>query len=119
VKNTVPRFVAEEAAPPVGFISFDLDFYSSTRDALKVLSLPGKRTLSRVFLYFDDINNYWSHSYAGERLAIREFNEANESIKIDRWFGIDVWRPFPEQQPRLRQMFIAHDLEAISKSRVQ
>jgi hypothetical protein len=119
VQTTVPLFVAEGTAPPVGFISFDLDFYSSTCDALKVLSLPGKRTLNRVFLYFDDINNYWSHSYAGERLAIREFNEANESIKIDRWFGINVWRPFQEQQPRLRQMFIAHDLEAISKSRVE
>jgi hypothetical protein len=71
-----------------------------------------------VFLYFDDVNNYWSHSYAGERLAIREFNEANGSIKIDQWFDINVWRPFPEQQPRLRQMFIAHDLEAISRSRV-
>jgi hypothetical protein len=41
--------------------------------------------------------------YAGERLAIHEFNEANESIKIDRWFGIDVWRPFMEQQPRLNR----------------
>jgi hypothetical protein len=119
VTTTVPQFVAEGGAPRIGFISFDLDFYSSTRDALKVLSLPGKRTLSRVFLYFDDINNYWSHSYAGERLAIHEFNEANESIKIDRWFGIDVWRPFLEQQPRLRQMYIAHDLEAISRSRVR
>lgn len=119
VKTTVPQFIAEGAAPRVGFISFDLDFYSSTRDALKVLSLPGKHTLSRVFLYFDDINNYWSHSYAGERLAIREFNEANESIKIDRWFDVNLWRPFQEQQPRLRQMYIAHDLEAIKKSRVQ
>ena len=119
VRTTVPQFVAEGEAPRIGFISFDLDFYSSTREALKVLSLPGKRTLSRVFLYFDDINNYWSHSYAGERLAIREFNEANEAIKIDRWFGVNLWRPFLEQQPRLRQMYIAHDLEAISRSQVR
>jgi hypothetical protein len=119
VKSTVPLFVAEGAAPAIGFISFDLDLYSSTREALKVLSLPGRRTLNRVFLYFDDINNYWSHSYAGERLAIREFNDANESMKIDRWFDVDMWRPFASRQPRLRQMFIGHDLEAISKSRIR
>src|ERR1043166_30131 len=118
VKTTVPQFVAEGAAPPIGFIAFDLDLYSSTRDALKVLSLPGKRTLTRVFLYFDDICNTFSHSYAGERLAIREFNEANESVKIDRWFDVDLWRPLADRQPRLKQMFIAHDLEAISRSRV-
>jgi hypothetical protein len=119
VAATVPRFVAEGGAPPIGFISFDLDLYSSTREALKILTLPGKRTLSRVFLYFDDICNTWSHSYAGERLAIREFNEASEPVKIDRWFDVDLWRPFADRQPRLRQMFIAHDLEAISRSRVQ
>lgn len=119
VKTTVPQFVAEGKAPPIGFISFDLDFYSSTREALKVLSLPGKRILNRVFLYFDDINNFWSHSWAGERLAIREFNDVHEWIKIDRWFDLDVWRPFPEQQPRLKQMYVAHDLQAISKSRVR
>jgi hypothetical protein len=119
VAATVPRFVAEGAAPPIGFIAFDLDLYSSTREALKVLALSGKRTLSRVFLYFDDICNTASHSYAGERLAIREFNDANASVKIDRWYDVDLWRPFADRQPRLRQMFIAHDLEAISRSRVQ
>jgi hypothetical protein len=119
VATTVPRFVAEGGAPPIGFIAFDLDLYSSTREALKVLALPGKRTLTRVFLYFDDICNTSSHSYAGERLAIREFNEASTSVKIDQWYGVDLWRPYADRQPRLRQMFIAHDLEAISRTRVQ
>ena len=40
VKDTVPQFVDDLRNSPVGFISMDMDLYSSTRDALKILSLP-------------------------------------------------------------------------------
>ena len=88
VEETVPRFFDDPSVPPVGFIAFDLDLYSSTASALRILSMPGKRTLDHVALYFDDIEHSISHHFAGELLAIDEFNRANAQVKIDRWRGI-------------------------------
>ena len=115
VTETVPQFLAE-AHPPVGFAAIDLDIYSSTTDALKLLSSPQRRMLRRVTLYFDDIMFPHNHAYAGERLAIAEFNTNNEDVKIDAWHGIERARPFPERF-WYKQLFIAHDLAAISKAR--
>jgi hypothetical protein len=112
--ETVPGFTADASRPPLGFAAFDLDLYSSTREALRVLSSPERRILHRVFLYFDDIRRVENHSFAGERLAISEFNAENECVKIDPWHGLEAWHPFPDHF-WLRQMFIAHDLEAISR----
>jgi len=116
VRETVPAFVRDADAPPIGFISVDLDLYSSTTLALRILTLPGRRLLRRTFLYFDDIDQVFTHRFAGELLAIDEFNKANSSIKIDRLRGFNVNRPFPEK-PYLRMMYVAHDLEAIARHR--
>jgi len=113
IRDTVPVFVAEAHAP-AGFISFDADLYSSTVDALRLLSLPGRKMLRRTFLYFDDVDYVFNHRFAGELLAIDEFNEANPLVKIDHWRGLKTGRVFTEE-PWLGQMYIAHDLEAISK----
>ena len=77
VEETVPQFVAARHAP-VGFISFDLDFYSSTTNAFRIFSCSDEHLLPRVFCYFDDIvsDGHQLHCEAvGELLAIREFNE--------------------------------------------
>jgi hypothetical protein len=36
------------------------------------------------------------HRFAGELLAIDEFNRATELVKIDQWRDIDNDRAFPE-----------------------
>ncbi|MER3424312.1 MAG: hypothetical protein C4293_14915, partial [Nitrospiraceae bacterium] len=54
VGDTLPEFLASAFAP-VGFPSIDLDLYSSTRDALRLLETDQGRLLPRVFCYFDDI----------------------------------------------------------------
>jgi hypothetical protein len=113
VRDTVPAFVREGGAPPIGFISVDLDLYSSTMLALQILTLPGRRLLRRTFLYFDDIDQVFTHRFAGELLAIDEFNDANATIKIDRLRGYNIDRPFPDKA-YLRMMYVAHDLEAIA-----
>jgi hypothetical protein len=114
VAETVPRFVAAAEHPPVGFAAIDLDLYSSTRDALQLLSSPDRHMLHRVALYFDDVIGLGHHSFAGERLAISEFNAANECVKIDRWYSLAHGNPFPEHA-WLTKMYMAHDLEAISR----
>jgi hypothetical protein len=113
VADTVPAFVAKGLAPPIGFISIDVDLYSSTIRALDILSLPGSKVLHRVFIYFDDIELTFCHKFAGELLAIDDFNRANERIKIDQLRGFANNRPFPEKQ-YLKMMYVAHDLQAIS-----
>jgi hypothetical protein len=113
VADTVPAFVSEGLAPPIGFMSIDVDLYSSAIRALDILSLPSARMLHRVFIYFDDIELTFCHRFAGELLAIDEFNRANENIKIDRLRGFANDRPFPEKQ-YLKMMYVAHDLHAIS-----
>jgi hypothetical protein len=113
VEQTVPQFFDDPGVPPVGFIAFDLDLYSSTAHALRILSLPGNRTLDHVPLYFDDTEHSISHRFAGELLAIDEFNRASDQVKIDRWRGLRGDRPFPEAA-YLRKMYMAHDLRAIS-----
>lgn len=114
VRDTIPGFFKDFQPPPIGFVSFDLDLYSSTREALQIFRIPDKRMLWHVPLYFDDIEFLFNHKFAGELLAIDEFNEESSQVKIDRWYGVGMGRPFPER-PFLEKLYVAHDLEAISK----
>ena len=82
VADTVKEFNATRPAP-VGFISFDLDYYSSTANAFHIFDGPDRSLLPRVFCYSDDIvsDGHQLHSDSvGELLAIKEFNELNIGI---------------------------------------
>src|SRR3954462_6390867 len=81
---------------PLGFISFDLDLYSSTRNALEILRSPKRKMLRQTLLYFDDISFLIDHRWASELLAIEEFNAKTTDVKIDRWHNIRGDGPFPE-----------------------
>jgi hypothetical protein len=113
VRDTVPSFVADIQDAPLGFVSFDLDLYSSTRDALRVFTEPKSRSLLQTPLYFDDIQPLISHRFAGELLAIDEFNAGQSAVRIDRWYRIHEGRPFPEA-PYLNCMYVAHNIAAIT-----
>jgi len=113
VETTVTDFYNDPTVPPIGFIAFDLDLYSSTTHALRVLSMPERRLLDHVALYFDDTEHSISHRFAGELLAIDEFNARNSCVKIDVWRGVKNGRPFADAD-FLQRMYMAHDLEAIS-----
>ena len=118
VENTVAEFCNDTQVPPIGFIAFDLDLYSSTTQALRLLSTPERRMLDHVSLYFDDTEHSISHRFAGELLAIDEFNAKNAHVKIDRWRGVQNDRPFPDAN-FLQRMYMAHDLEAITRRVLQ
>ena len=111
VRETVPHFLGV-GHPPVGFVSFDLDLYSGTCAALGVLRAG--RMLRRTPLYFDDVTASVNHDWAGERLAITEFNERVDEVKIDRWHGVRADKVFPERR-YWDGMYMAHDLRAISQ----
>lgn len=87
VKETVRKFLHEKNPPPIGFISFDLDYYSSTMDAFKLISGGCDETcfLPRMHCYFDDIIGDVDSSYnefVGELAAISDFNDKNRNVKI-------------------------------------
>jgi hypothetical protein len=114
VRDTVNRFFEEYSPPPIGFVSFDMDLYTSTRDAFRIFTHPNKQMLLHTPLYFDDMGSFSYHDHAGELLAIHEFNEQNYDVKIHPWAGVRSERPFHEA-PYLDHMFLAHDLASASK----
>jgi hypothetical protein len=113
VSKTVPALLDTGDFAPFGFISFDLDLYSSTRDALEILRSPKRQMLRQTVLYFDDTDFIVNHRWAGEPLAIDEFNAGTPDVKIDRWYAVRGGKPFPEA-PYYDKMMVAHDLVAIS-----
>jgi hypothetical protein len=90
VAQTVPQFLSAGGFPPIGFVSFDLDYYSSTRDALTIFDGPDTTCLPRVVTYFDDILS-WPQQYfcedVGELLALREFNATGKAHRIRPIYG--------------------------------
>jgi len=111
IRETIDRFRDDHDPSPIGFMSIDLDLYSSTVAALRILDLcPILRHMS---IYCDDIDLALCHRWAGELLALAEFNEQHTHLKIDRWRGLRTGRPFPELS-WIDRMFMCHDLEAIS-----
>jgi hypothetical protein len=87
VAQTVPQFVGGGPAP-IGFVSFDLDLYSSTTDALAIFRAEESLLLPRVVCYFDDIVGFSHSDFAGERLAISEFNEQGATRKLSQLYGL-------------------------------
>lgn len=75
---------------PIAFVAVDLDYYSSTRNALGIFNFDAESYVPAVPVYFDDVEGFISNSdWTGEGLAIREFNEASATRKIGpKDFGI-------------------------------
>jgi hypothetical protein len=99
VADTIKTFFSVHDAGPVGAVSHDLDFYSSTMEGLKLFDADDRRLLPRIFCYFDDslggdVELYGDHT--GERLAIHDFNANHNDRKISpayylQAFGFQDW----------------------------
>lgn len=80
VKDTVRNFVQTHDPAPIGAIGFDLDYYSSTKDALDILLIDPARRLPRIYAYMDDIySSDLGHvtPKVGVPAALAEFNAAH------------------------------------------
>jgi hypothetical protein len=108
VEKTVPEFIASRPAP-VAFISFDLDYYSSTMQAFSIFEATHNILLPRIYCYFDDILGHIYSDFTGERLAIREFNAAHPMRKISPIYGLKHFLPKPYDQQEWGEMvYLAH-----------
>ena len=92
VEHTVKKLIDSRAAP-VAFVSIDLDYYSSTMQALKLLEADQARLLPRIHFYFDDIMGLTFSEYNGERLAIADFNASHTMRKISPIYGLRHFLP--------------------------
>lgn len=84
VRDTTAAWIGQSHAP-VGFVAFDLDYYSATVAALQIFGGTASTHLPRVHCYFDDVTTNdlgCMNPYVGELLAIHEFNERSTERKL-------------------------------------
>jgi hypothetical protein len=111
VDETVSAFM-ERPPAPIGFVSFDLDLYSSTVSALRAFEAGAELMLPRVQCYFDDITGFTYADHNGERLAISEFNAANALRKVSPIYAAEFYVPQRESHALwVRKLYMAHILD--------
>jgi len=87
VRETTPEWMQKGQISPIGFVAFDLDYYSSTKAALQVFRGPETSHLPRAICYFDDVASNelgCMNEYVGELLAIKDFNALSGDRKVCR-----------------------------------
>jgi len=93
---------------PLCFVSIDVDYYSSARDALLLLGDPDPtKYLPMTMVYLDDVVVENHNKWCGELLAINEFNDAHSLRKIEPDAFLRVRRIFKHPQ-WLDQIFFLH-----------
>jgi hypothetical protein len=108
VENTIVDFINSKP-PPIAFVSFDLDLYTSTRDAFALFEADQDLLLPRVHCYFDDIFGSTYSEFTGELLAIAEFNAGHKMRKISKINGLTYL--LPPRLPHQRwpeKFYLAH-----------
>ena len=85
VGKTFQSFI-ETSPPTISAIFFDLDYYTSTKSFLNQIVKNKDFFSPRVYCYFDDVFSISHHinEHNGELLAIKEFNNNNNEIKIGK-----------------------------------
>lgn len=100
------KSVLDDLRSPIGFVSVDVDYYSSAADCLEVLKGDPNAYLPYVVMYFDDLEFLGHSPFAGEQLAIEEFNNSMEMRKINKYGFLAQNRVFSRAK-WIRHMFVA------------
>jgi hypothetical protein len=111
VAATVPKAL-DSGLPPLGFVAFDLDYYSSTMAAFRLFDGPHAMRLPRVYCYFDDVigpDFACMNEHVGELLAIHEFNDSHPKQKISPIVNFSTLRERPATWNV--KMYAHHDFE--------
>jgi hypothetical protein len=100
VEETTGKFFSEHKPAPVGFVSFDLDYYTSTKAAFNIFNHTHKSYLPRVECFMDDVSSYeilTACQGTGVLKAISEFNEESDRKKIYKKEHVSRLRHFVGQ----------------------
>jgi hypothetical protein len=130
IRDTIGPFIETvDATAPLGFISIDLDLYTSTKAALECLTNRPEKYNPAISMCFDDVCSVFANDWAGELAAIAEFNDEHQMrkigldrslpgrrpVKADSWYGTmyvcHILDHEARQRPRKRQTLTidAHD----------
>lgn len=116
--ETVDPFVASlSASAPIGFVTLDVDYHSSATSALRLFLGDPLVYLPAVGLYADDVVGPTHTIFAGELLAMKEFNERSDFRKIDIDRAVVHARVFKHAE-WLSHMFRVHVLDHPERSDV-
>jgi hypothetical protein len=84
LRETIDPFVATLTADaPLGFATLDVDYYTSSQYALRLFLGDARCYLPTVCVYVDDVHERTHTRFAGELLAIDEFNAEHDLRKLD------------------------------------
>lgn len=99
IGSTIKTFVKNKVTFPIGFIAFDLDYYSSTKASFEIFKLKDDLLLPRVECYMDDVGStelLIASKGTGVLKAIEDFNNSNrKEEKIFKKEGVSQFRIFP------------------------
>jgi hypothetical protein len=108
IAETLSGFCAARPAP-VGFVSVDVDLYTSTVDVLRLLNADSALLLPRVYMYFDDIMGHTFSDCNGELLAMKEFNEAHPQRPVCKIHGLRFFVHASMREDKwVESLYIAH-----------
>lgn len=110
VRETVPSFFENHSPAPLGAVFMDLDFWSSTRDALAIFGGETSSMLPRVFCYFDDVLSADGGGIlceeVGQLRAIRDYNMQSDYRKLHKIEGLTHTRKI--KAPWNSQIYVHH-----------
>lgn len=113
VRDTVPSFVEYHKPAKIGAVFMDLDFWSSTRDALKIFQEPAEALLPRIFCYCDDVLSAEGGGIlcddVGQLRAMRDYNENSEMRKMHPIAGLTQTRRV--KAPWNSQIYVHHSFD--------
>lgn len=85
LRTTIPAFLdSVRRDAPIGFVALDVDYWSSTTEALEVLKGRPEKYLPRGVVYVDDVALEEHNSGAGASLAIAQFNDEMLQRRLER-----------------------------------
>lgn len=118
IRTTLMTFLRQSTRQsPIAFVSIDVDYYSSTREAFRVFDGDPSLYLPRVQIYLDDLEDMAHNSWCGELLAVNEFNSQHEMRKIERHTFLRGYRIFKNAR-WIDHMFQLHVLDHPVRSAV-
>jgi hypothetical protein len=112
LQDTVAEFrdTQLKASAPLAYVVIDVDYYSSTVDALKIFDGPAEAYLPLTLIYLDDVALDHHNRFAGEELALSEFNDAHPFRKGVRHDFFESSRIF-RRAPWLKHIYFMHVMD--------
>lgn len=119
LRDTIDDFVRSlSPAAPLGFATLDVDYYSSSQHALRLFLGEPACYLPSLYVYVDDVHERTHSRFAGELLAIDEFNAEHELRKLERDHGLSYQRVLKHAE-WLQHMFKLHVFDHPERSSIE